>query len=118
MPNPVWPASLPQAPETPSYRETRPDQILRTGMDSGPAKLRRRFTAQVRETQMAFIMTRAQVATFDSFVENDLNAGALPFTFTDVRRQVAVTLRLREPPSYQTLGPDVWRVTVPAEIMP
>ncbi len=43
----TWPATLP-APALSSLRETPPDNLIRTQMDKGPAKVRRRTTANVR----------------------------------------------------------------------
>ena len=47
MPSAVWPPSLPQGPRLEDLEETPPTLAIRTGMDVGPAKVRRRAVAGV-----------------------------------------------------------------------
>ncbi len=48
MSNPVWPPSLPQRPLAQGFSEQAPDTLIRTQMEAGPPKVRRRFTAGIR----------------------------------------------------------------------
>jgi hypothetical protein len=99
MPNAVWPSSLPQFVEIDGYDETLPDALLRTRMDAGPAKQRRRFTAAPRSlAAVTDLMTAAQGATFEAFFETTLQMGALPFDWAHPRTQATKTFRFREPP--------------------
>ncbi|QLH37711.1 MAG: hypothetical protein HWD60_00095 [Defluviicoccus sp.] len=41
----VWPSSLPQKPLVDGFSETAPNLVVRSPMDVGPAKVRRRATA-------------------------------------------------------------------------
>ena len=78
MTNPVWPASLPQFVDRP-HTEGMPDALLRTPMDAGPAKTRRRFTAGIKPVKAQMDLTAAQAATFETFFDVTLKAGALAF---------------------------------------
>ncbi len=39
-----------------NYQETPPDNLVRTPMDVGPAKLRRRTTANVRQLSVLYVV--------------------------------------------------------------
>lgn len=94
---PAWPATLPQYVFAQGYEETFPDEVLRTQMDAGPAKVRRRFTAGTRPFSVQVPLTATQVADFDSFFLNDIAAGALSFDWVHPRTQAAATLRIVTP---------------------
>jgi len=55
---PLWPPSLPQSPLGDSFAEQPPNLIVRSPMDVGPAKVRRRSTAGVSRLQLAQRATR------------------------------------------------------------
>lgn len=119
MANPVWPASLPQDVLVEGYDEAMPDLALRTEMDAGPAKVRRRFTAGVRTFKVGSAMTRAQVATLDTFFVTTVQGGALSFDWTHPRTQAAATFRFTRPPrTAPEAGGQRWRVELELEIMP
>ncbi len=114
----AWPATLPQTPLIGGYKETVPDLALRTQMDTGPAKVRRRATAGVRPFQWPAILTTAQVATLDTFYVTTLNSGALPFTVNHPRTTVSESWRIVEPPEYVPLSGSLHRVNLKMEILP
>ncbi len=76
-----WPASLPAAYLVAGYREQAGTNALRTQMDAGPAKTRRRFTAGVRTLQVRWQMTTRQKGTVDAFYHDTLEGGALAFRY-------------------------------------
>ena len=115
---PTWPASLPQVPESSSYEETAPNELLRTQMDSGPAKVRRRFTSGVRDYGMTFRMTKAQVATLDTFYITTLSGGVVKYDWTNPRTGATDTFRFKSPPKYQHRTGDFWRVAIEIEQLP
>ena len=116
---PVWPESLPQVPLLGGYDETPPALTLRTDMDAGPAKVRRRFTAGVRQYGMAFLLTAAQLGTLDTFFMDDLEGGALSFDFPAPRGGGTIAVRFVEPPAYTPAqSADTWRVAVQLEQLP
>ncbi len=99
MPNAVWPPSLPQFVEIDGYDETLPFPVLRTAMQTGPAKQRRTSTAA--ETPIAFVtdvMTAEQAATFEAFYLVTLLTGALPFDWVHPRTQQTMTYRFTAGP--------------------
>jgi len=116
---PTWPGTLPTSPEGPGYSEVLPNTLIRTNMDAGPPKVRQKFTAGVRPFTMSWMLTKAQVATLDTFYVTTLKGGALSFDgLAQPRTQAAVTFRFVEPPTYAYLGPDTWRAQTKMEILP
>lgn len=87
-----WPPLIPFFNSLGDMSRTGPQgATIRTQMDAGPAKVRRRFTA----APMGFsgttgFMTRAQVEVFEMFFAQDLAMGALPF---EARDPVTCTVR-------------------------
>lgn len=75
---PVWPVDLPQAEY--SYKPQTP--FIRTPMDSGLARQRRRFRVYPITAEVKFFMTPAQLATYENFAENDLGGWVSWFMLT------------------------------------
>lgn len=77
----TWPSSLP-APLLTDYGFETSDATVRTDMDAGAARVRRRFTAAPDMLQAGWKFTEAQMATFRTFFETDLSMGAAWFNLT------------------------------------
>jgi len=79
MPIPSWASqALPQVPQK-GFSESLGLNIIRSNPDAGPAKMRRKGT-RVNTMDLSFIMTTAQCATLETFIEDTLlstTAGAL-----------------------------------------
>ena len=114
---PAWPGILPTAPLL-GFRETAPDVGLRTKMDSGPAKLRRRFTAGVRPIEVPLVLDDGQLDALADFFETTTAGGTLRFDFVDPRSGAAVKCRFVGPPDYDLIAPTRWRVTLKLEVLP
>lgn len=115
---PLWPVTLPQSPLADSFRETAPGTTIRTQMEQGPAKIRRRTTAGVGDISFAYVLSAAQVAALEGFYLDDLSGGALSFSFTHPRTGGSLSCRFREPPQYASLSGDYFRAAVKLEILP
>ncbi|MGE0256925.1 MAG: hypothetical protein AB7N54_20245 [Alphaproteobacteria bacterium] len=119
MPNAEWPGELPDDVLVEGYREAFPDLLVRTEMDAGPAKVRRRFTAAVRPLSVRLDLDREQVDDLDEFFSDDLEHGALPFDWTHPRTGDAVTFRFTRPPEIRPDGDGtVWLAELQLEILP
>jgi hypothetical protein len=115
----AWPGTLPQEPLYDGFSETAPNTVLRTRMDAGPPKQRRRYTAGVRVFSMSLVLTKAQVAVLDDFYLNALNGGVDAFTWQHPRTLAAASLRFAgEPPTYKPWSDDCWTATLTLEILP
>jgi hypothetical protein len=122
---PTWPTTLPAVPQVRGYEEQTPVNVIRTEMEVGPAKVRRRMTAAVRKHKMVFHMTQDQVEIFDQFLAVVLADGALAFDYTQPRTGDTVRFRIIPPATYTTEkvktgaeGEGVWWVTLDLEQLP
>ena len=98
MANIVWPSSLPQRPTVGGYQERFADTVLRTAMETGAAKTRRRFTAAPRQVEVTFRVNAAQAAIFKSFFEETTAGGALPFDWVHPRHSRTKPRTFPKPP--------------------
>ena len=72
-----WPAELPQAPLLASYSVKADSGIIRTPMDSGLARQRKRFSTPTSRVSVTWKMTGQQTALFKSWlVYKAANGGA------------------------------------------
>lgn len=118
----AWPASLPTEGFSGVGIE-RKTAVVRSSMDSGPAKQRARFTAAVRELQVPMFFTGTELQTFDTFFITTLSEGALSFDWLDPVNDSTVSMRFMEPPKFQQVSGGasadrVWRSTFKLEILP
>lgn len=79
----VWPAELPQHPLQEGFLKTFGDGRLRTSMENGPPKVRRRFSSAVRPISATFRMSLDQHARLERFWYEDTIGGSLPFLIPD-----------------------------------
>lgn len=83
MPNPVWPADLPQAWPV---RVPVEQQEVRESFDTdvGPGQLTRRSTAAARRHQLPpLTVSESQMAVFWTFYDDTLGGGVLQFDWDD-----------------------------------
>lgn len=111
----VWPSQF--CPIIDSFQESPPENIIRSDMDVGPAKVRRRTTANIRPISFNMFLTKAETALLDSFFLNDVMSGAIPFDFIHPRTDQLVSARFVEPPQYsnRSIG---YNVSISLEILP
>lgn len=69
----TWPATLP-APSLAGYQLAPTEQSLRTEMEMGAARSRRRSYARLDRVQVGLILTDAQMDIFRTWFEDDAEA--------------------------------------------
>lgn len=116
----VWPATLPENPQK-GFSETGGVLILRTPMDAGPAKMRRRGE-KPQVLAVSFIMTTAQVQILDSFIKDTIK-GTARFGFKHPRTESIVEVRMvpqNEGSLYTSnyAAPGYWSVSLQLEVLP
>jgi len=115
----AWPASLPQKLMRAGFSEAPANTLLRTEMDAGPGKVRRRNTAGIRPVQGKITVTKAQLTTFKTFYNDTIQGGALRFNWDEPLDDTAsVEMRFTKEPSWSELGPDVFQISLELEILP
>ena len=113
-----WPVTLPQYVLREGLGETLPDTALRTEMDAGPAKLRRRTSAAVRPISAAVNLSTSQAADLETFYVDTLEGGTLPFDMADPRTGTTYSFRFTAPPALYPLGATLWRASLALERLP
>lgn len=78
---PAWPSTLP-APKIEGYNVKPEAGFIRTDMEAGPARQRKRFTVVPQKLEASWRFTSAQMATFKTFFKTTINLGTDWFTMT------------------------------------
>jgi hypothetical protein len=112
---PAWPETLPQVLLQEGYSYRFGEGRLKTAMDAGPGKLRRRFSAVARPLSGMIIIDEQGLANLELFWSEDLRGGSLPFWFPNQnhRSQLVDTLGAPMPPGPNLGAP--WLVTFSGE---
>ena len=118
---PAWSAqALPQVPQK-GFTESIAVNVIRSAMDAGPAKMRRRSKG-VNTMDLSFMLTTAQTTTLENFINNTL-LGTKRFSFPHPR--TGTTVEVRIVPSgdgeffkLQYLAPGYWNTSLKFEILP
>lgn len=101
---PTWPADLPQSLRL-GFTDTRRDGTIRTAMDAGPEKVRRRYSNTSRRLDaVTLLLTGEQRMILEDFYLYDTAEGSLSFTFTDPNNLASCECRFIGPPTYQTVA--------------
>lgn len=114
---PTWPETLPQALLMDSYEESAPDVLIKSNVETGPAKVRRRVTAAIRPIKGHQIMNDEQLGIFKVFFNSTLYGGAMRFTWTDPTGDDPVEMRFVDAPSWASQD-GYYRVEMNLEILP
>lgn len=100
----TWPATLPQRPLVDGWSEAFADTGIRTSMDVGPAKTRRRTSAGEKKYEVSFYMTSAQVDILETFYSTNLASGTIEFTWNHPRTGNSESWRFTGPPETISKG--------------
>lgn len=113
----VWPPTLPALPLI-GWSETFAETRVRTETDSGPAKVRQRYTSGVRKLSLPFALTEAQMADLDDFFTTDTAGGSLRFEYEHTRTGTTYEMRFLAPPQFSETDPGLYRGTIELEVLP
>lgn len=119
---PQYPLSLPQTALVTGYDENYPNMLLRSPMDTGPSKVRRKATNKPFTMTVPLIMSTAQKQLFEDFVTNTLEGGALRFGFTHPTKNTQIECRIIPADDSNlysmTSIEGYWNITLNLEVMP
>lgn len=113
----AWPATLPEPLLAGNGVEPRPN-VIRTDMEAGPARHRRRSTAVLTRMRVSWLLEPAQMVTFLDWWSDDLHDGVEWFTATlDVGAgDQAFNARFVEPYQAEPRGLGRWVVAGELEL--
>ena len=117
----TWPTTLPQCPLNQGYKENIGSLIIRSGMDAGPAKMRRRGN-RPQTMSLKFSMNQTQIDTLDTFINDTIKAVGR-FDFTHPRKGSLVSVRFIPGQSGELytidyVNYDIWFVSMDFEVLP
>jgi len=121
----AWPVSLPQQGFM-NITDTRQTVLARSSMDQGAPKVRKKYTAAVRNLDIKMLLNGTQRATFDTFYITTTEEGSNSFTWTDPVDDSGITCRFVEPPAWKLLSNSdgsstatrMWESMMKLEILP
>lgn len=114
-----FPSSIP-APSFDSYGHQREPAWVRTDFETGPARVRRRYTAPWTRIAVGWMMDAAMLQAFQDFYITTTNEGVDWFTMTlDLGYgMTAYTVRFASVPAINALDVGIWRVGAELERRP
>lgn len=117
----TWPSTLP-APLAGGYAVKPVDQTVRTDMEGGAARQRRRTTARNDKVAVSWVMRDAQAAIFRAWFEDDAAGAAGGAAWFAVALLlgtggvVSVDARFVAPPMLTLIGAKIWTVSGELEV--
>lgn len=114
----AWPNSLPQNLESDGFSEELGDNTIRSTMEVGLDKVRKRYTKSVDKVTGQMKLDATQYATLKNFYKTTLNSGTLPFTFLDPITQESNDYRFLSTPKSRSIGGNYFLVTMSWEKLP
>lgn len=119
---PLWPSTLPM-PDRDGYQYAIEFGLMRTVMQGGYTRQRRTVFGMPATFAMSFRMNTVQLATLQTFLHNygfswfamDLVSGAARIV-RPAADCVLHKVRFITNPTHDLIGPNVWRVTLQAEV--
>lgn len=116
---PAWPAGLPQKLFVSGYSHGFANVAIKSDMDAGPPKVRRRFTAGVEPVSGTIIVTSSQLDTLDTFYNTTTLGGTLRFSWTvPPAHYAACEMRFTDVPRWTAIDPENYEVSLALEILP
>ena len=97
-----------------SWTEARRSGVIRTEMESGAVKIRRRFTGRYRMAQVSVVLKADQYDDFVDWFEVNCLGGLNP-TRVMTPRCVEQVWRFAEPPEIDWIDPGFFRVSATLE---
>lgn len=94
---PVWPFGCPQ-----SWQEQPKVAVIRSEIDDGYPKVRRRFTKTWHEYQSQWRLEWSQFSAFKTFFDVDSGAGSVPFRMKHPITGADILVRWKEPPQVRS----------------
>ena len=113
----VWPPTLPELPLM-GWGEQFEDRRVRTPTETGPAKVRQRFTAGVRNLSLPMALTEAEMAILDDFFHTDTAGGSLRFEWQHPRTGDTYEMRFLEAPQFAETDRGLYRGVLAVEALP
>jgi len=108
----AWPVSLQQVLNRDSFAISSAETILKSDMETGAPKRRRRFTKGVKDLTCSILVNGAGYSTLDTFYTTTLNGGIDSFEFIHPITSVLTLYKFNGPPKFTPVGFDSYNVSM------
>jgi hypothetical protein len=113
-----WPVGLPQKMNQESYSRALGSNVLRSPMEVGPAKARKRSSCVIEPMAGQIFIEKVQLPILKTFWKTTLKDGALRFNWVSQDDLVIpIEVRFTKPPSWAPAGKG-YLVDLELEILP
>lgn len=106
-----WPRSL-GCPQQSGYNEaTQTTSVIKTTMQAGPQKFRRRNSSSPRQITMQLVLRGAGKQTLEGFywtTLNEVGSFYMPDYSKPLYQDNVAVYRFTDPPSFDAIGPKLW----------
>ena len=115
-----WPSELQEKLNQASFGLNIGETTIRSSVEVGPAKVRRRFTKGVDQLSCSIDLEREDYETFRLFFDTSLDGGTKTFDYIDPFSLTSETEEYRfiEPPKITIIGGNWFRVAMTWEKLP
>ena len=113
-----WPAGLQQKVNQQGFEKAIGSTKIRTEVDVGPAKVRRRYTRGVDNYRVTMNIDRSDIPDFEEFYDIDLNGGVLPFDFENPITGTTQEFRMVDDPRIVNIGGNAFQISMLWEKLP
>lgn len=114
---PAWPSSLPQELLLGNLTYQHGDPTVRSSVEAGQDKVRRRYSVAPDEVSGQMYLTDAQRATLRDFYRNTTQGGALRFDWKDPFDGTTNEFRFTSPPDIRPLASDLFVTRLTFEVL-
>lgn len=108
----AWPSTLQNKVDRDSFSYEFGETTIRSQMDIGPDKVRRRTTRPIDKLTTSIQLDYSEYSTFQVFFNTTLNGGVNKFTYENPLTGVLEEFRFTKPPSIRPLGGRVFTVSM------
>lgn len=103
----TWAPGLPQLPLTDGFSLTiGRSEVIKTDMDTGPGKRRRRSLSAPRPMKVTMVLTIEQVLLFEDWYDNTIMGGVKPFSWINPVTQKEEYFQITDPTQRPTITPE------------
>jgi hypothetical protein len=113
-----WPSSFQTYLNTDNFSYSKGSTVIRTEMDIGPKKVRRRFTKSIDAISCTFTIPNTLFTDFMTFFDTTLNGGTYQFRYNHPFTGIESSFRFIGEPKLSPMGNTYSRVTMDWEVMP
>ena len=112
-----WPSGLQQLVNEQSFTYSFGETVLKSDVDVGPKKYRRRFTRPIDTLSATVNLTVAQFSTFQTFYNTTINGGVTTFELNHPITGVLTIFRFAETPDVRPIGGTTFQLSMKWEVV-